>query len=201
MAERSEAGWGSPQEAIDQRQHAVQIPINLIVPEAQHPEALACKVIVTSRIVSSMRSEVVLTAVNFDDEAVLETNEIYDIGVPRGLAAEMESSFSPRAQMNPQLHQPKSDISDFGHLKVPNSGKPEFGRERAAIQSQQTRLGKEAPRPFFVLRCLSCPLPHRKSGLPDLRIIMRNRAKPRLRGGGSRQSLPGALSTSHRHAL
>src|SRR5260370_27250629 len=23
--------------------------------------------------------------------------------------------------------QPKSDISDFGHFKVPNSGKPEFG--------------------------------------------------------------------------
>ena len=25
------------------------------------------------------------------------------------------------------LPQPKSDISDFGPLKVPNSGKPEFG--------------------------------------------------------------------------
>jgi hypothetical protein len=23
--------------------------------------------------------------------------------------------------------QPKSDLSDFGHLKMPNSGKPEFG--------------------------------------------------------------------------
>jgi hypothetical protein len=23
--------------------------------------------------------------------------------------------------------QPKSDISDLGHLKVPNSGRPEFG--------------------------------------------------------------------------
>ena len=28
------------------------------------------------------------------------------------------------------LSQPKSDISDFGHLRVPNSGKPEFGWER-----------------------------------------------------------------------
>jgi len=25
------------------------------------------------------------------------------------------------------LSQPKSDVSDFGQLKVPNSGKPEFG--------------------------------------------------------------------------
>src|SRR5690349_1328287 len=32
----------------------------------------------------------------------------------------------------------------------------------------------------------SPPLPRRKSGLPDLRrFIMRNRGKPRLRGGGS----------------
>jgi hypothetical protein len=29
------------------------------------------------------------------------------------------------------LSQPKSDSSDFGRLKVPNSGKPEFGWERA----------------------------------------------------------------------
>jgi hypothetical protein len=30
------------------------------------------------------------------------------------------------------LSQPKSDLSDFGRLKVPNSGKPEFGGEGAA---------------------------------------------------------------------
>ena len=28
------------------------------------------------------------------------------------------------------LPQPKSDVSDLGHLRVPNSGKPEFGRGR-----------------------------------------------------------------------
>ena len=31
--------------------------------------------------------------------------------------------------LTPALSQPKSDISDFGPLKVPNSGKPEFGCE------------------------------------------------------------------------
>src|SRR5258708_371429 len=33
--------------------------------------------------------------------------------------------------LNPSPHpsQPKSDLSDFGHLKVPSSGKPEFGCE------------------------------------------------------------------------
>ena len=34
------------------------------------------------------------------------------------------------AQARPDLSQPKSDLSDFGQLKMPNSGKPEFGRER-----------------------------------------------------------------------
>ena len=32
--------------------------------------------------------------------------------------------------LTPSLSQPKSDLSDFGQLKVPNSGKPEFGGER-----------------------------------------------------------------------
>jgi hypothetical protein len=32
------------------------------------------------------------------------------------------------------LSQPKSDISDFGHLRVPNSGKAEFGWERGGVR-------------------------------------------------------------------
>jgi tRNA(Ile)-lysidine synthase len=34
---------------------------------------------------------------------------------------------APRPQSWRTPSQPKSDVSDFGHLKVPNSGKPEFG--------------------------------------------------------------------------
>src|SRR5215467_9441347 len=32
------------------------------------------------------------------------------------------------------LSQPKSDLSDFGRLRVPNSGKPEFGWERGGVR-------------------------------------------------------------------
>jgi hypothetical protein len=32
------------------------------------------------------------------------------------------------------LSQPKSDVSDFGRLRVPNSGKPEFGWERGGVR-------------------------------------------------------------------
>jgi hypothetical protein len=37
--------------------------------------------------------------------------------------------------LTPSLSQPKSDLSDFGQLKVPNSGKPEFGGEREPTES------------------------------------------------------------------
>ena len=35
--------------------------------------------------------------------------------------------FTKRATISVIPPQPKSDISDLGHLRVPNSGKPEFG--------------------------------------------------------------------------
>jgi hypothetical protein len=65
-----------------------------------------------------MRIEVMLTAVDLDDEVVFETDEIYDIAIARGLTAEVESLFSPCAQMNPQLHllrghSPAKAASDF----------------------------------------------------------------------------------------
>jgi len=53
----------------------VQIPIDFIVPETQYPETLAGKVIVTPCIAPGMRVEVMLTAVDLDDEAVFETDE------------------------------------------------------------------------------------------------------------------------------
>jgi len=38
----------------------------------------------------------------------------------------------------PALSPPKSDISDFGHLTVPHSGKPEFGSGEGADQVRCT---------------------------------------------------------------
>src|SRR5258705_8466477 len=37
--------------------------------------------------------------------------------------------------LTPPLSQPKSDLSDFGHHNVPNSGKPEFGWEKEQTES------------------------------------------------------------------
>jgi hypothetical protein len=95
VAERSEAGWGSAERVIDERQDAVQIAIDFIVPESQHPEALVGKVIVALRIAASMRIEIMLTAIDLDQESMPETDEVYDIAVAWGLTAEVESAFSP----------------------------------------------------------------------------------------------------------
>jgi hypothetical protein len=39
------------------------------------------------------------------------------------------------------LSQPKSDISDFGQLGMPNSGKPEFGWERGGVRGDGLSMG------------------------------------------------------------
>jgi hypothetical protein len=78
VAERSEAGWGIDQRVADHLEDALEIPIDLIVPKAQDPETLTDKNIVALRVTSCMRVKIMLTAVNLDDEAMLDTNEIDD---------------------------------------------------------------------------------------------------------------------------
>ena len=94
---------GGTQRLVDKRQHALQIAIDFIVPEAQYSETFARQATVTLRIAPDMRIEIVLTAIDLDDEPVSETDEVYDRAIARRLASEMEPLFSPCAQMNPQF--------------------------------------------------------------------------------------------------
>jgi len=59
---------------------------------------------VAGDIAPGVRVEVMLAAVDFDDEPVLETEEVDDMSVAWSLAAKMETLFSPGAEMNPQFH-------------------------------------------------------------------------------------------------
>jgi hypothetical protein len=95
---------GVMQRLVDKGQHAFQIAIDFIVPETQYPEAFGHKMVVALRVTSGMGIEVMLAAIDLDDKALLETDEIDDIVIARSLAAEMESLFSPGTQMNPQFH-------------------------------------------------------------------------------------------------
>jgi hypothetical protein len=95
VAERSEAGWGIAQRLVDHDQNALQVPINFVVPEAQSPEPLVGKVTIALRVAPGVRVEAMLTAVDLDDETLLETDEIDDMTCARGLAAKMKSAFFP----------------------------------------------------------------------------------------------------------
>jgi hypothetical protein len=101
---------------------------------------------------------------------------------------------------SPTLPQPKSDLSDFGQLKMPNSGKPEFGRgreqtEHAALTSNPdaSPAGLTTQVGFIRLAHLKRP----KSGKPDFgwSIVLRKtffakrmdcRVKPGNDGGSRR---------------
>jgi|SRR5215212_12052508 len=56
---------------MDERQHAFQIAIDFIVPETQSAKTFAGKMIVRLRVAPGMRIEIMLTAIDLDNEAVL----------------------------------------------------------------------------------------------------------------------------------
>ncbi|MEA2981855.1 MAG: hypothetical protein QOF09_3678 [Alphaproteobacteria bacterium] len=51
-----------------------------------------------------MLIEIVLPAVDLDDEAMLHANEVDDVAFAGRLAAEMKSALPPGSEMNPKLH-------------------------------------------------------------------------------------------------
>lgn len=55
-------------------------------------------------ITACMRIEVMLTAIDLDDKAMLEADEVDDEVVARRLPAKMEAAFFPGPEMHPQLY-------------------------------------------------------------------------------------------------
>ena len=51
--------------------------------------------VVSLRVTAGLTIEIVLAAIDLDNNAVLETDEIYNIIVSRGLSTEMEALLSP----------------------------------------------------------------------------------------------------------
>src|SRR2546421_610142 len=92
------------QRLVDKGQHAFQIAVDFIVPETQYPEAFAVPPTLPPPTTTLPLRGGIFAAVQLNDNLLVETDEIYDIVITRGLAAEMESLFSPRTQMNPQFY-------------------------------------------------------------------------------------------------
>jgi len=85
--------------AIDERQHAVQIPIDVGAFDTQDSEASITEPTIALRV----RIEPVLTVIHLDDEPLLEANKINNAAIARRLTAEVNAPPSPGAQMIPQF--------------------------------------------------------------------------------------------------
>jgi hypothetical protein len=85
-------------------QDAAQVSIHIAVPKPQHAKARARQLSVARQILVGIRLQIVMAAINFDDQGMLQANEINDEAFARRLTPEMKSSRSPGAQMIPDLH-------------------------------------------------------------------------------------------------
>jgi hypothetical protein len=103
-------------------------------------------------------------------------------------ASSCERSVERAADAVRSLPQPKSDLSDFGQLRMPNSGKPEFGRGRVGVGACMHECSS--------MLCTSlsvCPLPvpPPQAGEGTLEPLVRSAWRGRKRGNG-RDNAPSA---------
>jgi len=75
----------------DFRHHAVEIPVNFVVPESQDLITATLQSAVSSCIRPDTGIEIVLTAVDFDDETRLAAFKIDNVRANRRLAAKMKT--------------------------------------------------------------------------------------------------------------
>ncbi len=98
------------------------------------------------------------------------------------------------------LAQPKSDLSDFGRLKVPNSGKPEFGAGEGTMVCLRTRMGEgQYPSPIIARGNIEPPSPAAEVGFirlrPNLKVPELGQARVRVGEGAIMPTAFGALFT------
>ena len=103
VAEGDRVGVLFLQRCVYRLQNTDQIPIHVAVPKSQHAKSIADEMPVAGPIPRGVVIEIVLAAIDFDDQLLLQANEVDDETAARRLAAEMKAALAPRAQMNPQL--------------------------------------------------------------------------------------------------
>lgn len=94
-AEGGRVGAAFSERSTNRFQNAFQIAIDVAVPEAKDAETGTLELFVSRLVVRAMRIDIVLSAIYFDREAVLQTNEIDDVAAAGRLTAKMESLAAP----------------------------------------------------------------------------------------------------------
>jgi hypothetical protein len=87
-------GWLAQSE-IDRFQHPYEIAIDLAIPESKNAKAGVGQCAVTIIIARLMVVEIVLAAVDLDNEAMCETDKIHDETLARRLSAEVIAARPP----------------------------------------------------------------------------------------------------------
>jgi len=105
VAVRRTAGWGEfAQRFVDSCQHAVQISVDLIVPEPKHAKSVSFKVAIALSVFDDMRIKAVLASIDLHHQAMPHANKVHDVSFTRRLPTKVISAFPPRPQMNPEFH-------------------------------------------------------------------------------------------------
>ena len=103
VAEGDRVGFFALQRRVYRLQDTDQIPIHVVVPKSQYAKSVAHEMPVAHLIARCVIIEIVLAAIDFDDQLLLQANEVDDEAVARRLAAEMKTALSPSAKVNPQF--------------------------------------------------------------------------------------------------
>ena len=103
VAEGERVGALTLQRRVYCLQDPNQILVHIAVPKSQHTKSIADEMPIAHSIARGVIVDIVLTAIDFDHQLLLEANEVDDEAVARRLAAEMEAALAPRAQMDPQF--------------------------------------------------------------------------------------------------
>ena len=119
--------------AVDERQHTVQISVDVGALDTQDPEASIAEPTIALRV----GIEADLTVIHLYNEPLFEADKVNYAAIARRLAAEVNAPLSPGAQMVPQFsflrtHRFARAANDFfNHSHTPRAGKgrvPVFGQ-------------------------------------------------------------------------
>jgi hypothetical protein len=103
-AEGGRVGPASTQFGVYRLQHAIEILIDIIVPETKDVKAIVGETCITNAVSRLMFIEIVLPAVEFDYQFMLHTNKVHDEPVTGRLAPEVVSALSPSTKVNPEFY-------------------------------------------------------------------------------------------------
>ena len=102
--EAGRVGASFNEHSVNCFQDSLQILIDLAVPKTKNMKAGAAQFSIPRLVACSMRINVVLPAIDFDNKAMLQTYEVNDIAATWRLTTKMKSLLSPRTKVIPDFH-------------------------------------------------------------------------------------------------